>query len=182
MLSELLRRITLRNGCFLSLLGRQLEFAEHLLVFGGDHCVPLLIFSLTRIVSDNFQTQKKIANVEKQNLQTELKFLRSQIQSHILFNSLNSLYDFTVRKSDKAPQLVLELSKVLRYVLYEGDRASIPWKMNCNSFRNLWLCKKCSWRIGERCIWKSSSRNLTETWKSLHFCSFPLWKIVLNIV
>ena len=93
--------------------------------FMGEISVPLLIFSLTRIVFDNFQSQKRAASAEKQNLQTELKFLRSQIQPHILFNSLNSLYDFTVRKSDKAPQLVLELSKVLRYVLYEGDRESI---------------------------------------------------------
>ncbi len=91
----------------------------------GEISVPMLIFSLTRIVFDNFQSQKRAANAEKQNLQTELRFLRSQIQPHILFNSLNSLYDFTVRKSDKAPQLVLELSKVLRYVLYEGDRELI---------------------------------------------------------
>ena len=93
--------------------------------FMGEISVPLLIFTLTRIIFDTFQSQQRVAEVNKQQLTTELKFLRSQIQPHILFNSLNSLYDFTVQKSDKAPELVLELSRVLRYVLYEGDREYI---------------------------------------------------------
>ena len=78
-----------------------------------------MAFASIKIVSDNIANQKRIEQIEKDSLTNELKFLKSQIQPHILFNSLNNLYEYTLSKSDKAPDLVLQLSNVLRYVLYE---------------------------------------------------------------
>lgn len=87
--------------------------------FIGDTIVPLLSFMTIKFVFDNLEHERKMEQIEKDKLGNELKFLKSQIQPHILFNSLNNLYDFTLSKSDKAPELVLGLSNVLRYVLYE---------------------------------------------------------------
>lgn len=91
-----------------------------------ENMVPLLGFMGVKFVMDNFEQQRQLAQIEKDSLTNELKFLKSQIQPHILFNSLNSLYDFTLSKSDKAPELVLQLSSVLRYVLYETSGTLVP--------------------------------------------------------
>lgn len=87
--------------------------------FIGEIIVPLLAFVAIKFFFDNLRKEKRIEQIQKDQLSNELKFLKSQIQPHILFNSLNSIYDFTLAKSDKAPEMVLELSNVLRYVLYE---------------------------------------------------------------
>lgn len=56
----------------------------------------------------------------REKVETELKFLKTQLNPHFLFNTLNNLYYLATVKSDKAPQAILALSKVLDYVLKEG--------------------------------------------------------------
>ena len=48
-------------------------------------------------------------------LESELKYLRSQVQPHFFFNTLNNLYSLTIDKSDKAPDLILKLSDLMKY-------------------------------------------------------------------
>ncbi len=55
----------------------------------------------------------------KEKLGTELSFLKSQINPHFLFNTLNNIYSLARKKSDKTPEVVLKLSKLLRFVMYE---------------------------------------------------------------
>lgn len=55
--------------------------------------------------------------INEQKLSTELKFLKAQINPHFLFNALNNIYSLSYLKSDKAPEGVLKLSNMLRYVL-----------------------------------------------------------------
>ena len=91
----------------------------------GELLLPLFGFMSLKFFSDNIENQRKIEAIQRNSLSNELKFLKSQIQPHILFNSLNSLYEFTLIKSDKAPNLVLQLSNVLRYVLYETSQERV---------------------------------------------------------
>ncbi len=93
--------------------------------FIGEVGIALLSFIIIKLLFNYFEYQKKLISIERDSLQNELKFLRSQIQPHVLFNSLNNLYEYTLSKSDKAPELVLQLSKVLRYLLYETDKELI---------------------------------------------------------
>lgn len=65
----------------------------------------------------NLHTNKELEN---KKLETELAFLRSQIQPHFFFNTLNNLYYLTLSKSDKAPETVLKLSDLMSYVVYKG--------------------------------------------------------------
>lgn len=65
-------------------------------------------------------------DLEKRNLQSELSFLKSQINPHFLFNTLNSLYALTLKKSDQAPEIVLRLSGMMRYMLYESNEKEVP--------------------------------------------------------
>ncbi len=73
-----------------------------------------------------FSGQKRQQKLEKEKLEialqlreAELKFLKNQINPHFLFNALNNLYSLTLEKSDKAPDIVLRLSGLLDYMLYE---------------------------------------------------------------
>jgi len=104
--------------------------------FFEEILLPLLVFVSVKFVFDSFTQQQKVVEIEKDRLDNELKLLKSQIQPHILFNSLNSLYHFAISKSDKVPDLILKLSNVLRYVLYEGGGEKVPLSKELNFIRD----------------------------------------------
>jgi LytS/YehU family sensor histidine kinase len=69
-------------------------------------------------------------------MQSELKFLKSQINPHFLFNTLNSIYALTLKKSDKAPEIVIKLSEMMRYMLYECNERLVPLSKEVLYVRN----------------------------------------------
>lgn len=71
-----------------------------------------------KITADWLQEHSKLHELEKRQLTTELKFLKSQVSPHFFFNTLNNIYALTLEKSDKAPQTILKLSELMRYLLY----------------------------------------------------------------
>ncbi|NND07897.1 MAG: histidine kinase [Saprospiraceae bacterium] len=77
------------------------------------------------ILSDWFIHQSEKMELQTQTMQSELKFLRSQINPHFLFNTLNNLYALTLKKSDDAPEIVLKLSEMMRYMLYECNEKQV---------------------------------------------------------
>ncbi|WP_299991037.1 histidine kinase [uncultured Pontibacter sp.] len=72
-------------------------------------------------VVDYFKTQEEKKELEKAKLTTELAFLKSQINPHFLFNTINDIYSLTYQKSDQAPEALLKLSALLRYMLRESE-------------------------------------------------------------
>jgi LytS/YehU family sensor histidine kinase len=76
-------------------------------------------------MDDWLRVQREKKKLQNETLQTELKFLKSQINPHFLFNTLNSLYALTLRKSDDAPMIVLRLSEMMRYMLYECNEKKV---------------------------------------------------------
>ena len=63
--------------------------------------------------------------MQRDNLTLELNALKAQINPHFLFNTLNNIYSLALRKSDKAPEMVLKLSDMMRYVLYECNSGPV---------------------------------------------------------
>ncbi|WP_374163173.1 sensor histidine kinase [Arcticibacter sp. MXS-1] len=61
-------------------------------------------------------------------LQAELHFLKGQIHPHFLFNTLNNLYALSLQQSKQVPEIVLGLSNILRYILYEGNSEEVSLK------------------------------------------------------
>ncbi len=63
--------------------------------------------------------QKEFLLAEKEKVSAELQLLKAQIQPHFLFNTLNNIYSFALQNSPKTPELVLKLSSLLSYILYD---------------------------------------------------------------
>ncbi|WP_348731527.1 sensor histidine kinase [Rheinheimera texasensis] len=72
------------------------------------------------------QQDSALAQLRHQQVRTELQLLQQQINPHFLFNTLNNLYALCLLKSDAAPQLVLKLADLLRYVVYQGQQERVP--------------------------------------------------------
>lgn len=74
--------------------------------------------------------------VKERHMQSELKYLRSQINPHFLFNALNCIYALTATQSEDAPDSVLKLSEMLRYVLSDCNQESVSIDKEINYLNN----------------------------------------------
>lgn len=69
-------------------------------------------------------------------LATELNYLRAQVNPHFLFNTLNNMYSLVLKKSDKAPELIMRLSEMMNYMLYEGSASKVPLRKDLDNLVN----------------------------------------------
>lgn len=81
----------------------------------------VLIFTMAWYMNDYSRQQKMFITSEKKRVETELNFLKSQINPHFLFNTLNNVYGLALKKADNAPDVILKLSSILRYLLYDSN-------------------------------------------------------------
>lgn len=79
----------------------------------------VLLGFLIYLLDAQLNNQRKQALLLQQSREAELQFLRSQINPHFLFNTLNNIYSLVYEQSARAPEAVLQLSNLLRYMLYE---------------------------------------------------------------
>lgn len=89
--------------------------------------VYVIVFLMLAIksIKDRFEERHQLEVLQKEKVHTELKFLKAQIHPHFLFNTLNSIYALTLVKSDAAPEVVLKLSEMLDYMLYQCNEPRI---------------------------------------------------------
>ncbi len=85
----------------------------------------LLTSTVVKIVGDWYRHMRDRQVLATEQMQSELRFLKSQINPHFLFNTLNNLYALTLKKDDKAPDIVLKLSEMMRYMLYECNEKQV---------------------------------------------------------
>lgn len=71
-----------------------------------------------------------------EKVETELKFLKTQLNPHFLFNTLNNLYYLSTEKSDKTPQAILQLSEILDYVMQSGKSVFVPLEKELKQVEN----------------------------------------------
>jgi len=88
------------------------------------------------IIIDWLSERKKRKELEQQQIYSELAFLKTQINPHFLFNTLNSIYALTLKKSDLAPKVVVQLSEMMRYMLYECNEKYVPLQSELNYINN----------------------------------------------
>ncbi len=87
--------------------------------------VPLIFFSFVWMLYRFLDEQAEVENIKKQHTEMELKFLKSQINPHVLFNNLNTIYSYSIEKPEATPELILMLSDNLKHVLYESNSETI---------------------------------------------------------
>lgn len=78
-----------------------------------------LIFVVVKTINDRFEEKHQLEILLREKTTTELNFLKAQIHPHFLFNTLNNLYTLTLEKSELAPEVVIKLSEMLDYMLYQ---------------------------------------------------------------
>jgi len=101
--------------------------------------VGLLFMMLSTAVYSvmaNFRNWEKQRSLENEKLNAELAFLKSQINPHFLFNSLNNIYSLAYQKSDKTPEAILKLSEIMRYMLYESNEETVMLDDEINYLQN----------------------------------------------
>ncbi|WP_298427277.1 histidine kinase [uncultured Kordia sp.] len=82
--------------------------------------VPLVMTMVSfKFAWDVSKKQSEVEELKLAMQESELRFLKSQINPHFLFNNLNNLYSYALENSPKTPSIILELSSVLRYMLYD---------------------------------------------------------------
>lgn len=88
-------------------------------------CLFIFLSAVLKFVTDWFLNEKIKSNLENEKLISELAFLKSQINPHFLFNSLNNIYSLAYQKSEKTPEAILKLSEIMRYMLYESNEDKV---------------------------------------------------------
>lgn len=74
---------------------------------------------------ENSRLQNKILETQVKLKEQELSYLKMQIHPHFLFNTLNTMYGFALKKAEETPEMILKLSKLLDYLLYQIDKPSV---------------------------------------------------------
>lgn len=81
----------------------------------------IVVSSLVKFAVDWFGNERVQRQLESEKKDMELQFLKSQLNPHFLFNSLNNIYSLAYQKSDKTADAVLKLSEIMRYMIYESN-------------------------------------------------------------
>jgi len=74
------------------------------------------------------QAEQQLMLISKEKTESELRALKSQINPHFLFNSLNNIYSLSLGKAKSTPEAILKLSGLMRYMLYESNEDLVPLK------------------------------------------------------
>lgn len=90
-----------------------------------SHLITFFILTMLKYLKDVFIEQYNESERKKFQIESELKNLKSQISPHFLFNTMNNFYGLAVEKSNTLPALMIRLSDLLRYSLYETNQEKV---------------------------------------------------------
>ena len=82
----------------------------------------LMLSTLLRMSMSRYRFERELLELKAIKYEAELKFLREQINPHFLFNSINNIYALSLENSPKTPEMILKLSELLRYMLYDCNQ------------------------------------------------------------
>ena len=116
--------------------GMRQDILENLNSYFVTMFLVAALATVGKIMVDWIVQNRKKEKARNETMQSELRFLKSQINPHFLFNTLNSLYALTLKKDDKAPDIVIKLSEMMRYMLYECNEPKVPLRKEVNYLQN----------------------------------------------
>ncbi len=95
-------------------------------LWGGFEVLAIASIAISiKLFKSKFESIQKEKDLEKEKLQAELNFLKTQINPHFLFNTLNNIYGLSLKQSPHTSTSILKLSELLRFILHEGSQKCI---------------------------------------------------------
>ncbi len=137
------RYIPLINDSVQSIWGFSFFVTNFMFIF-----FTVLLTASIKIFRNWYIKEQSNKDLQKLNIENELRFLKSQINPHFLFNNLNNLYALTLKQSDLAPEAVLKLSNILRFGLYDSQKQKVPIEDDIQFVRDYIELEK--FRLGDR--------------------------------
>lgn len=98
--------------------------------------IYMSLATMTAYIKKTRDEKDMISGLEKDNNFLRLRYLRAQLNPHFLFNTLNSIYSLTLNKSEQAPEMVIKLSDLMRYMVYECNEEKVPLEKEIAFIRN----------------------------------------------
>lgn len=95
-----------------------------------------LVGGVLALTKDFYKRDRLNQEIRVQRKETELQFLKAQLNPHFLFNSLNSIYSLVRNGSHEAPEAVITLSELMRYMLYEAQQELVPLTKEIDYIKN----------------------------------------------
>ncbi len=108
----------------------------------------VFVATVIKLVKRNYENERLAQEMKQEKLDAELKFLKAQIHPHFLFNTLNSLYSLTLHHSPQSSEVVLRLSNLLDYMLYECNVPLIALRKEMMQIQDMIELEKL--RYGDR--------------------------------
>lgn len=106
------------------------------------------ITMVLKLMRNTSRQERKLRAIEREKFSAEIGMLKAQINPHFFFNTLNSLYSLTMDSSPKSPDVVLRLSSLMRYMLYETSKNEVLLTDELNHLKNYIEIEQM--RFGER--------------------------------
>ncbi|MBN9383854.1 MAG: histidine kinase [Chitinophagaceae bacterium] len=101
-----------------------------------------------KLLNHWYQQKQQTIEAQEQRAVAELALLKSQLHPHFLFNTLNNLYSHTLEQSPQAPEIVLKLSHLLRFMIYESSVSLIPLRKEVSLLKEYMALEQL--RYGDR--------------------------------
>lgn len=115
------RRLWIQFGIYIDYTP-ELSFLKGVAVHSQFSFAYFIFFAIVRNIYNNIRLREKNSQLKIEKKEAELNYLKAQTNPHFLFNTLNNIYSLARDKNDLAPESILRLSKILRFMLYEtGD-------------------------------------------------------------
>ncbi|MET3876249.1 two-component system LytT family sensor kinase [Chitinophaga sp. OAE865] len=89
-----------------------------------------------KLILDIIRASTRTLRLERDNLNLEVDFLRSQLNPHFLFNTLNNIYSLSIRNDSLASDLIMHLSEMMRYTLYDSNTEMVPLHLEAEFLKN----------------------------------------------
>ncbi len=98
--------------------------------------ISFAVSTSIKVTSEWFKNENQLRENENQRLLAELSYLKAQINPHFFFNILNGIYALAIQKSDKTPEVIMKLSVIMRYIIYDANEPVVPLKKELKHIAN----------------------------------------------
>jgi two-component system LytT family sensor kinase len=128
----------------------------------GASVFSIVFFGVLRHIYDHIKLKQAAQQLRIEKQQAELNYLKSQTNPHFLFNTLNNIYSLSRDKSDLAPESILRLSKILRFMLYETGGAYIKIEQEVRIINDYIALEKLRYDDSLRISFKYQIENMQQ--------------------